>query len=89
MNSIDSSLLAQFFFGISLVVFLITLYIILPAFIYNKRTMRRPRLIHALWFRMYDALLGKLKINRERFKKKEYLTHTVQIDVIRPWKTSR
>lgn len=88
MKSIDSSLLAQLFFGISLVVFLITLYIILPAFIYNKRTLLRPELINGLWYRTYDVLIEKWKMNRGG-KKKENLNSSVQIDVIRQWKTSK
>lgn len=70
MNSIDSSLLAQIFFGISLVIFLVTLYIILPGFMYKKRTVLRPKLINAMWHRFYDVSIGKLKNSWRELKKK-------------------
>ncbi len=76
MSNIDSSLLAQIFFSISLVVFLIALYIILPAFIYRKRTILKPRLINAMWVKFYEGSIGKLKSNWQGLKKKELMNNT-------------
>jgi len=87
MSSIDSSILARVFFGISLIVFLITLYIILPAFLFNKRTVLRPELINAMWYRIYDASIGKLKNSLTRFKKKEDRKKAVKLDMILPFST--
>ncbi|WP_273568501.1 hypothetical protein [Maribacter halichondriae] len=61
MSGVDSTLIVKIFFGISLIVFLITLYVILPAFLYDKRTFYRPELIKAMWNRFYAASLESTK----------------------------
>ena len=61
MNVLDIPFLAEIFFGVSLVVFCLAIYIILPAFLYNKRTMSRPKLVKAMWnkfFRIPKVKLG-------------------------------
>ncbi|MFH6603169.1 hypothetical protein ACEZ3G_06765 [Maribacter algicola] len=89
MNGIDSSLLAQIFFGTSLVVFLMALYIILPGFVYGKRTVLKPKLVNAMWLKFYEGTIGRIKSNLIGFKKKELidnvnLTHnTFRIKVAR------
>jgi len=71
MSTIDNTLLVETFFISSIVVFVIALYIILPGLIYNKRTMLRPKLINAMWHRLFGSSIGKLRINRHGLKKKE------------------
>ncbi len=79
MSVVDSTLIVKIFFGISLIVFLITIYIILPAFLYDKRTFYRPELIKAMWNRFYTASLDRAKINWARIKKKTNLIQKTTI----------
>jgi len=49
MNILDTPFIVEFFFALSTFVFVATLYAILPALIYDKRTLSKPSIILRLW----------------------------------------
>jgi len=51
MNILDFPYIIEISFIISTTVFVGTLYAILPAIIYNKRTFFKPTFINALWLK--------------------------------------
>ena len=63
MDALDIPFLAEIFFGIGLFVFCIAVYVILPAFLYNKRTAFRPKLINAMWSKLFAE--PKLKLSNK------------------------
>jgi len=69
MNASDIPFLAEIFFGISLVVFCIVMYVILPSFIYNKRTVFKPKLINAMWIKFFRTPKSKQGVNRSSAKR--------------------
>jgi len=69
MNVLDFPFLAEIFFGMSLIVFCVALYVILPAFIYKKRTVFKPKLINAMWHKFFMEPTSK-KATSGLFKKK-------------------
>jgi len=55
MNFLDTPFIVEFFFVLSTLVFLATLYAILPALIYNKPTLSKLSMIHKLWYKLLRA----------------------------------
>jgi len=62
MNFLDVPYLIEFFFATSTVVFLATLYVILPALLFNKRTVFKPTLITALWRKVFKNIIELINI---------------------------
>lgn len=64
MNILDTPFIVEFFFILSTLVFVATLYAILPALIYDKRTLSKPSIINRLWrklMRTDDIIVSKKK----------------------------
>lgn len=61
MNILDTPFVVEFFFGFSTVIFLLTLYTVLPALIYNKRTLAKPSMISGLWRKYINAIFIRIK----------------------------
>jgi hypothetical protein len=61
MNVLDFPFLIEILFVVSLLVFLVTLYVVLPAFIHEKRTFFKPTLVNSLWVKSYNKIKGELK----------------------------
>ena len=67
---LDTPYIVEFLFALSTIVFVITLYAILPALIYNKKTLFKPTLINSLWQKFYKNFLeGFEKLNGVEKKK--------------------
>ena len=60
MGTMDFPFVVEIFFGISFVVFCIAMYVILPAFMYKKRTVFKPKLINAMWNKFFTEPRLKL-----------------------------
>lgn len=61
MDILDFPFLIEILFAISLLVFLVSLYVVLPAFLHEKRTLFKPELINSLWLKTYIKIKGGLK----------------------------
>ncbi len=61
MSILDLPFLIEILFAISLLVFLGTLYVVLPAFIHEKRTLFKPKLINSLWLKSFKRIKEELK----------------------------
>lgn len=71
MNILDIPFIVEFFFVISTLVFLITVYAIFPAIMYKKRTVFRPKLINSLWQKYIKNVLVGVRNASVAPKKKE------------------
>jgi len=80
MNLLELPYIVEFFFVISTIVFVVTLYAILPAIVFDKRTIFKPRLINSLWGKIFKNTSGRLEKISDTYKKKEIKTVLVTID---------
>lgn len=71
MKILELPYIVEFFFAVSTIVFVTTLYAILPALVFNKRTFFKPVLINSLWENIFKNASDKLAILFNRHKKKE------------------
>ena len=80
MKMLETPYIVEFLFALSTIVFVITLYAILPALIYNKKTLFKPVLINALWQKFYKNFFeGFEKLSRVE-KKKELKKAYIMVD---------
>jgi hypothetical protein len=55
MKILEIPFLVEIFFVVSTLVFLASVYAILPALIYKKRTLFKPKMINSLWQRFFES----------------------------------
>lgn len=65
MNILDTPFIVEFFFALSTLVFVVTLYAILPALIYNKPTLSKPSMIHKLWRKFMRTGISRISKKKE------------------------
>lgn len=80
MNPLELPYIVEFFFALSTIVFVVTLYAILPALVFNKRTVFKPVLINSLWETILKNTYGKLEKVFVGHKKKEINNELLVID---------
>ena len=61
MKIIDIPYLAEGLFAMSVLIFTVTIYLVLPALIFKKRTLFNPILINSLWLRTFKKLKSTLR----------------------------
>ena len=70
MKILEVPYIVEFFFVVSTIVFVVTLYAILPALVFNKRTLFNPLLINGLWQKVFKNVSeGAGKFSRGHKKK--------------------
>jgi len=72
MNLLELPFFAEFIFTISTLVFIFTVYAVLPGFIYDKRTLYNPGLVNRLWSKIINELLSGFS-NLFKFSSKKNL----------------
>lgn len=80
MKILELPYLIEFFFAISTIVFVTTLYAILPALVFNKRTVFKPVLINSLWESIFKNAFDKLAKVFFGYKKKEIKNRILLIE---------
>ncbi len=71
MNILDIPFIVEIFFVISTLVFVITVYAIFPAIVFQKRTDFKSKMISSLWLRYIRSVLFGIKTTSNPPKKKE------------------
>jgi len=71
MEFLNTTYLAEILFGMGLAMFCVTIYVIMPAFLYNKRTVFRPKLINAMWAKLFLGPMSRLNNKGAHQKKME------------------
>jgi hypothetical protein len=54
MSLLEIPFLSEFIFVLSTMIFLFTLYAVLPGFIYEKRTLYNHTLTNVLWYKIFN-----------------------------------
>ena len=80
MNLLELPYIVEFFFAVSTIVFITTLYAILPALVFDKRTFFKPELIKSLWTKIYSNASDSLEKLVVGDKQKETKTSLLAIE---------
>jgi hypothetical protein len=77
MNIFNIPYLVEIFFALSTLVFVATLYAILPALVFNKRTFFKPSFINSLWYRglknVVQGVRSATSVNKKKQTKELFL----------------
>ena len=73
MNILDFPYVVEVLFVLCALVFSITIYIVLPAVVFDKRTFFKPKLINSLWINRFREQRVKAMGGTEIPQKKIYV----------------